>query len=155
MIKILKRRNKKNVEPAENLPPETQLEKIAARIEKMRLADYLNMANRPTRIIWTNFLAGAARGIGFTVGAALIITVVVRILTCLISIEGIPESFKSHLIGVVEIIKAVPTPNSNTSVAEDAAARAAGTAPAPAQTTSTPAPAINTTISGNNAAALK
>ena len=102
------------------------------------------MANRPTRIIWTNFLAGAARGIGFTVGAAIIITIVVRILTCLIAMEGIPDSFKNHLIGVVQIIKAVPTPNSNTSVAENAEAATTGSVPS-----------TSTTISAGNAAALK
>lgn len=141
MLEFFKKRSKK-VEAAEKLPPETQLEKVAARIEKMRLGDYLNMVNRPSRIIWTNFLAGASRGIGFTVGAALIITIVVRILTCLIAMEGIPESFKTHLIGIVQVIKAVPTPNSNTSVAENAEAAAAGTR-------------SNTTISAGNAAALK
>ena len=144
MIKFLKRWPKKDIKSAEKLPPKTQLEKIADRIEKMRLANYLDMANRPTRIIWTNFLAGASRGIGFTVGAALIITIVVRILTCLIAMEGIPESFKNHLIGVVQIIKAVPTPNSNASVAEKAEAGAAGTSSRP-----------STTVSAGNAAALK
>ena len=109
MVKFFKKRNKKVIEPAEKLPPKTQLEKIADRIEKMRLANYLDMANRPTRIIWTNFLAGAARGIGFTVGAALIITVVVKILMYLVSMN-IPY-LSEQLVSVVELIKSVPTPN--------------------------------------------
>ena len=92
---------------AEKKETVSQLEKLADRIEKMRLADYMTMVNRPTRIIWTNFLAGASRGIGFTVGAAIIIAIVVKILMVLISMN-IPY-LSEQLQHVVEIINAVPT----------------------------------------------
>lgn len=87
----------------------SQLEKLAERIEKMRLADYMTMVNRPSRIIWTNFLAGASRGIGFTVGAAIIIAIVVKILMALISMN-IPY-LSEHLTYIVEFIKSVPAKN--------------------------------------------
>ena len=48
MIKFLKRWPKKDIKSAEKLPPKTQLEKIADRIEKMRLANYLDMVLLPT-----------------------------------------------------------------------------------------------------------
>ena len=87
----------------------SQLEKLADRIERMRLGDYINMTTRPSRIIWSNFLAGAFRGIGFTVGAAIIIAIVLKILMVLISMN-IPY-LSDQLTYVVEIIKSVPAKN--------------------------------------------
>ena len=91
---------------AEKKETVSQLEKLAERIEKMRLADYMMMVNRPTRIIWTNFLAGAFRGIGFTVGAAIIIAVVIKILAMLISMK-IPY-LSEHLTDLLQLIESVP-----------------------------------------------
>ena len=105
-MKKTKEEKQASVEKKETV---SQLEKLADRIEKMRLADYMTMVNRPTRIIWTNFLAGASRGIGFTVGAALIIAIVVKILMVLISMN-IPY-LSEQLQYVVEIIKSVPAKN--------------------------------------------
>ncbi len=65
----------------------TQLEQLADRIERLRLASYLEMANKPSRIIWTNLLAGTFRGIGFTVGAVIVIAIVAKILSVLISMN--------------------------------------------------------------------
>lgn len=105
-MKKTKEEKQASVEKKETV---SQLEKLADRIEKMRLADYMTMVNRPTRIIWTNFLAGASRGIGFTVGAAIIIAIVVKVLMMLISMN-IPY-LSEHLTYLVEFIKSVPAKN--------------------------------------------
>ena len=63
----------------------SQLEKLADRLERMRVGDYVNNMNRTGRIIWLGFVGGVARGFGLTVGATLVIAIVFKIITMLIS----------------------------------------------------------------------
>ncbi|MHB9094685.1 MAG: DUF5665 domain-containing protein [Eubacteriales bacterium] len=37
-------------------------------MEKMKLAEYVELLNRPARLFYINFLAGLARGLGMAVG---------------------------------------------------------------------------------------
>ena len=54
--------------------------RLAARLEAANMQDYIDLTNRPVRMMWNNFLSGLARGVGMFVGAgamgALIIAVV-------------------------------------------------------------------------------
>lgn len=43
-------------------------EKIAAQLEKSRIADYTQLLNRPWKLIWLNLLAGSAKGVGIAIG---------------------------------------------------------------------------------------
>jgi cyanate permease len=67
-----------SAEPQEEdlTPPEAvdwhALRQTAAFLEKANLADFMAIVNSPSRSIWLNFLAGAARGVGFVVGFTII-----------------------------------------------------------------------------------
>ena len=63
----------------------SQLEKLADRLERMRLGDYVNNMNRTWRVIWLGFIGGVSRGFGLTVGATLVIAIVFKIISALIS----------------------------------------------------------------------
>lgn len=63
----------------------TQLEKIASRIEAIRLGDYIATMNRPVKIIWVNLLGGIAKGVGFTLGATVVIVIVFKILSMIVN----------------------------------------------------------------------
>jgi len=56
------------------------LARLAARMEAANLQDYIDLSNRPVRLMWNNFISGMARGVGMFVGAgamgALVIAVV-------------------------------------------------------------------------------
>ena len=56
------------------------VDRLAARMEAANLQDYIDLANRPVRMMWNNFLSGLARGVGMFLGAgamgALVIAVV-------------------------------------------------------------------------------
>ena len=65
----------------------TQLEKVADRLERMRVGDYLNNLNKTSRLIWVNFVSGIARGVGLTIGATLVIAIIFKIITALISLN--------------------------------------------------------------------
>jgi hypothetical protein len=49
-------------------------------MEQSRLGSYVDLMNRPWRLIWLNFLAGLARGIGIFVGGGLVGAAVLFIL---------------------------------------------------------------------------
>ena len=49
-------------------------------MEKMRIAEYVQYLNRPWKLLWTNFLIGIARGLGSTIGLAIIIALVFYVL---------------------------------------------------------------------------
>jgi len=63
--------------------------KLAARLEAANLQDYIDLANRPVRMMWNNFLSGLARGVGLFLGAgamgALTIAVVGALLVWLLN----------------------------------------------------------------------
>ncbi|MBQ9090183.1 MAG: hypothetical protein IJY58_03955 [Alphaproteobacteria bacterium] len=83
-----------------------QVEKIAAHFEKIRMAEYIDLLSRPSRIIWVNLLGGISRGVGLTIGATLVIAILFKIISVLISMN-IPY-LTEMLQEVVQIVKETP-----------------------------------------------
>ncbi len=87
----------KKVESVKHAPPPfeqmtdkqrlTQLEKLADRLERMRIGDYVNNLNKTSRIIWLGLLSGIARGVGLTIGATLVIAIIFKIIAALVSMN--------------------------------------------------------------------
>lgn len=80
-----------------------QLEKLVNRLEAMRIADYMELLERPARLIFTNFVAGIARGLGIAIGASLVFALVLAFLKQLImlNIPGI-GGFIADIVRFVE-----------------------------------------------------
>lgn len=57
---------------------------LSDRLEAMRIAEYLELLQKPSRIIYLNFLAGIAKGLGIAVGATIVFAVLLEILSHLI-----------------------------------------------------------------------
>ena len=55
-------------------------EKLTRTMEKTRIAEYVDYLERPVRLLWVNFLIGIARGLGGTIGLAIVIGLLVVIL---------------------------------------------------------------------------
>lgn len=51
---------------------ETRMEALANAIERTNVAEYVALVANPRRMLWVNFIAGAARGLGMGVGFALL-----------------------------------------------------------------------------------
>ncbi|MEL7563641.1 MAG: DUF5665 domain-containing protein [Dehalobacterium sp.] len=51
---------------------EKKLEQLALYMEKMKLAEYIDLLHNPRRLIWVNFVAGIARGFGIAIGFTLL-----------------------------------------------------------------------------------
>lgn len=57
-----------------------RIENLSYAIEKMNLAEYTELLRKPGRLIWVNFVAGTARGIGMAVGFSVLGAVLLYIL---------------------------------------------------------------------------
>ncbi|MDB4897167.1 MAG: hypothetical protein JWN15_3429 [Firmicutes bacterium] len=57
-----------------------RIEKLNFAIEKMNLAEYTTLLQHPWRLLWINFLAGSARGLGFGIGFAVLSAFVLYIM---------------------------------------------------------------------------
>lgn len=52
-----------------------RMDKIALFLEDIRLADVIQNYTAPRRLLLTNFLAGLARGLGLTIGTAIVLAI--------------------------------------------------------------------------------
>ena len=72
---------------AEHREKITQLEKLADRLERMRVGDYVTNLNKTSRLIWLNLVSGISRGVGLTIGATLVIAIIFKVISALISLN--------------------------------------------------------------------
>jgi hypothetical protein len=50
---------------------EDKVARLSATMERVNLAEYMRLLNNPWRLLWVNFLAGLARGVGMAIGGTL------------------------------------------------------------------------------------
>lgn len=79
------------------------LEKLANRLESMQIARYLEVLEKPRKLIVTNFIAGVARGLGFAIGTTIIFAIVIEVLRRIILLN-IPL-LSNYLIDVIRMIE--------------------------------------------------
>ena len=46
--------------------------RLSLAMERANLAEYLRLINNPWRLLWVNFLAGLARGVGMAIGGTIL-----------------------------------------------------------------------------------
>jgi hypothetical protein len=56
-----------------------RIEKLTFAIEKMNLAEYTSLLRSPLRLLFVNFIAGLARGLGIGIGFAVLTAIVLTI----------------------------------------------------------------------------
>ena len=78
------------------------IERLTAMLERMRLDEYMAYVSRRGRLIWDNLLYGVCRGLGFTLGVALLGALAATVVRSMM-VENIP------LIGgfLAEVIHAI------------------------------------------------
>ncbi|MCL1939442.1 MAG: DUF5665 domain-containing protein [Desulfovibrionaceae bacterium] len=64
-----------------------QLDKLARRLENSGVADYVRLSQNIPKVLWLNFLSGIARGLGFTVGTAIVLAALYKAVSTLISMN--------------------------------------------------------------------
>lgn len=81
-----------------------QMRKLVDHLEKLRIAEYVELQQKPSRILFLNFIAGLARGLGIAIGATVIFALMVDLLRRLIllNIPGIGD-FIAEIVHIVEL----------------------------------------------------
>jgi hypothetical protein len=76
---------------------------LSTHMDKMRLAEYIDLLEHPRRLLYVNFLVGIARGfgtaIGFTILAAIVVYLMQKIVILNMPIIG---SFIADLVRIVQ-----------------------------------------------------
>lgn len=49
------------------------MQEISEALERVRFYEYVDQSQHPWRIVWKSFLSGIARGLGFVIGATVLI----------------------------------------------------------------------------------
>lgn len=91
-----------NSQTPEKGPSADHLRRLVDRLEAMRIAEYLELLEKPRRLVLTNFIAGIARGLGFAIGTTIVFAVVVEILRRIILIN-IPL-ISDYLLDIIRMI---------------------------------------------------
>ncbi|MDT8902481.1 DUF5665 domain-containing protein [Anaeroselena agilis] len=84
-------------------PSADYLRRLVERLEAMRIAEYLELLEKPRRLVMTNFVAGVARGLGFAIGTTIVFAVVIEVLRRLILIN-IPV-ISDYLVDIIRLIE--------------------------------------------------
>jgi hypothetical protein len=92
-----------NSQGPEKEPAAEHLRRLVERLEAMRIADYLELLEKPRRLVVTNFIAGIARGLGFAIGTTIVFAVVIEVLRRLILIN-IPL-ISDYLVDIIRLIE--------------------------------------------------
>lgn len=93
-----------NSRQPDNGPSADHLRRLVERLEAMRIADYLELLEKPRKLVLTNFIAGIARGLGFALGTTIVFAVVVEVLRRIILIN-IPL-ISDYLVDIIHMIEA-------------------------------------------------
>ena len=66
---------------------QAQAELLLQRLDNAGLTEYVKLSQKTGRILWLNFLSGIARGLGFSIGASLVLAVLYKILARIINMN--------------------------------------------------------------------
>ena len=72
---------------AQQQPQQKDLDQLLQRLDNADLGEYVRLSQKTGKILWLNFLSGVARGLGFSVGASLVLAIVYKILSRIISMN--------------------------------------------------------------------
>jgi len=65
----------------------SKIDRLALALERARIGEYVELSQRPLRLIYVSFLSGLARGFGIVIGFTVIGAAVVYILQRLLSLN--------------------------------------------------------------------
>lgn len=70
-----------------NTPEDEHLQKLARYLDLSGISDYVQLAQRPGKLLFLNFISGVARGLGFTVGTAIVLAFLYKLVAEIISMN--------------------------------------------------------------------
>ena len=81
-----------------------RIAELGIAMEKMKLAEYVSLLERPYRLLYINFLTGIARGLGIAVGFTILGAIILYVLQKLVMMHlpGI-SSFIATVVRLVQL----------------------------------------------------
>lgn len=76
---------------------------LALNMEKMKLAEYVDLLEHPWRLLYINFISGLARGFGIAVGFAILGAIIIFILQRLVTLNlPVIGGFIADIVTIVQ-----------------------------------------------------
>lgn len=79
----------------------TQIEKLSRKMDNMRVAEYVEMISNPKRVIFMNFVAGLARGLGMGIGFTVLAGIVIYLLQSWVNLPYIGKLI-AELLNIID-----------------------------------------------------
>lgn len=80
-----------------------RLKKLADRLEALQIASYIELLEKPRKLIITNFVAGIFRGLGFALGTTIVFAIIIEMLRRIILLN-VPL-LSNYLVDVIRMIE--------------------------------------------------
>jgi hypothetical protein len=81
-----------------------KIEELSLNIERMKLAEYVELLNKPKRLLLINFISGLARGLGIAVGFTLLGALVLYVLQRIVVLNlPVVSDFIADLVRLVQL----------------------------------------------------
>lgn len=83
---------------------ESKLDQLGTKMEKVQIADYVQLLNRPRRLFFINLFTGIARGVGIALGFTVFAATIVYLLRLLGALDlPIIGDYIADLVRIVQI----------------------------------------------------
>ncbi len=81
-----------------------EIKELSYNLERMKLAEYVELLNKPWRLLYINFISGLARGLGIAVGFSLLGSLILYILQRLVVLNlPLVSDFIATLVHLVQL----------------------------------------------------
>lgn len=81
-----------------------KVDQLSLNLERMKLAEYVELLNKPARLLYVNFISGLARGLGIAVGFTLLGAVLLVMLQRLVVLHlPVISDFIAQIIRLVQL----------------------------------------------------
>jgi len=85
------------------------IKKLSLDLEKMKLAEYIELLNNPKKLLWVNFISGIARGLGTAVGFTILFAIILYFLQKLVLLKlPLISDFIADIVRMVQNNARVP-----------------------------------------------
>lgn len=80
-----------------------KITRLTINLEKMKLAEYVDLLHNTPRLLWVNFISGIARGLGIAIGFAILGAVVMLILRKMVTLNlPLVGNFIADIVDIVQ-----------------------------------------------------
>lgn len=87
-------------------PPglEERIDQLSRALERWNIGDYVALMHRPWKLVWYNFLAGVARGLGIAFGFTVVTALLLKVLSSAL-VRNIPVigQFIAEIVNLVRL----------------------------------------------------